>query len=576
MPRNVTFNQTPLVKANVSRGRSTLVMIFMSIAFASCAVRAFWIQVIDRKFYEKKGASRVEHIIDVRAERGKIMDTNGMVLATNVLVKSIWVDPKEIPEDLEPGKLVMLARLLGMPAQQITAQFDRDKTFVYLKHQVPLGEADKIKSLGIPGIYQTTEYKRLYPEEEVTAQLIGFTGITGAGEDGVELAQDAKLGAVDGTKLVIRDRVGHIVEDLGNVNAARPGIDVQLALNGSIQYSAFNALRSAVINSNAQAGSAVVVDGHTGEILALANYPSYDPNDRSLLRGPALRNRVVTDVFEPGSIMKPFTVSLALDLRRVSPDSLVETNRTFPLDGATITDDANFGTLTVAGVIQKSSNIGATKIALTMKPEEMWKMYTALGFGHAPDLGFPGAGVGIVRPWRKWHRIEQATMSYGYGVSVSLIQLAHAYTVFANNGRLVPLSLYKTDEASVQGTRIFTEHTTDEVRGMLESVVAKGGTAPQAEVPGYSVGGKTGTAYTATRHGYERNAYRASFVGVIPIRNPRLVIAVSVDKPKGAKHYGGDVSGPVFAEIAQTAMRVLNVQPDEPVSKAAHQEPLLN
>ncbi|WP_243751239.1 hypothetical protein [Paraburkholderia sp. BL10I2N1] len=282
MPQNVTFNQTPLVKAKVSRGRSTLVMIFMSIAFASCAARAFWIQVIDRKFYEKEGASRVEHIIDVRAERGKIIDRNGMALATNVLVKSIWFDPKEIPEDLEPGKLATLSRLLDMPAQQIAAQFDSDKTFVYLKRQVPLGEADEIKSLGIPGIYQTTEYKRLYPEDEVTTQLVGFTGITGAGEDGVELAQDAKLGAVDGTKLVIRDRVGHVVEDLGNVTTARPGVDVQLALNGSIQYSAFNALRSAVINSNAEAGSAVVVDGHTGEILALAKLSELRP-ERSFL-----------------------------------------------------------------------------------------------------------------------------------------------------------------------------------------------------------------------------------------------------------------------------------------------------
>ncbi|MFL9913024.1 penicillin-binding protein 2 [Paraburkholderia fungorum] len=565
MRQHITFNQTPILKADASRHRSTIVMILMSVAFASCAVRALWIQVIDNKFYQKEGASRVEHVIDVHSERGKILDRNGMLLATNVPVRSVWADPKAIPDDLEPGKLAMLGRLLDMPEQQINAQIDSDKTFVYLKHQVPLGIAGEIKALDIPGIYQIPEYKRLYPEGEVAAQLVGFGGIAGGGEDGVELAQDVKLKSVDGTRLAIRDRVGHVVEYLGDITEPHPGTDIQLALNGSIQYSAFNALRSAVTSSNAESGSAIVVDGHTGEVLALANYPSYDPNDRSALRGPALRNRAVTDVFEPGSIMKPFTVSLALDLRRLMPDSLVETNRTFSLDGATITDDANFGTLTVAGVIQKSSNIGATKIALTMKPEEMWNMYTALGYGQSPDLGFPGAGVGIVRPWRKWHRIDQATMSYGYGVSVSLVQLAHAYTVFANNGRLVPLSLYKTDEASITGTQIFTQRTSDEVRAMLESVVAKGGTAPQAQVPGYSVGGKTGTAYTAARHGYERNTYRASFVGIIPIRNPRLVIAVSVDKPKGARHYGGDVSGPVFAEIAQAAMRALDVEPDEPI-----------
>lgn len=570
MPQHVTFSQAPTLKANLSRGRSTLVVIFISVAFASCAARAFWIQVIGNKFYRKEGASRVEHIIDVHAERGKILDRNGMVLAENVPVRSVWADPREISDDLEPGKLATLSRLLDVPEQKMRAQIDSDRTFVYLRHQVPLGVADEIKALGIQGIFDIPEYKRRYPEGEMTAQLVGFAGMTGTGEDGVELAQDMRLKAVDGTKVVVRDRVGHVVEDLGYMKGPHPGVDVQLALNGRIQYSAFNALRSAVVNSNAESGSAIVVDGHTGEVLALANYPSYDPNDRSMLRGPALRNRAVTDVFEPGSIMKPLTVSAALDLRRIAPDSLVETNRTFSLDGATITDDANFGTLTVAGVIQKSSNIGATKIGLTVTPEEMWNMYTALGFGRLPELGFPGAGVGIVRPWRKWHRIEQATMSYGYGMSVSLVQLAHAYTVFANNGRAVPLSLYKTDQGSVTTMPIFTQRTTDEVREMLARVVAKGGTAPQAEVPGYSVGGKTGTAYTATRHGYDKNTYRASFVGIIPIKNPKVVIAVSVNKPKGARHYGGDVSGPAFAEIAQAAMHALDVKPDEPVIQTAN------
>jgi cell division protein FtsI (penicillin-binding protein 3) len=261
--------------------------------------------------------------------------------------------------------------------------------------------------------------------------------------------------------------------------------------------------------------------------------------------------------------MKPFTISLGLDLHRIDTDSTVETNGRFVLDGATITDDENFGTLTVGGVIQKSSNIGATKISMLLKPEEMWNMYTALGFGHAPDLDFPGMGVGVVRPWRKWRRVEQATMSYGYGLSVSLVQLARAYTVFANNGQMVPLTLYKRTGDPVQSTQVFTPQTAEEVKEMLEKVVARGGTAPQAEVPGYSAGGKTGTAYTATRRGYDRSEYRASFVGIVPIRHPRLIIAVSVDQPRGARHYGGDVSGPVFSRIASDAMRVLNIPPDQ-------------
>ena len=538
----------------------------ITVGFAACIARAFWIQVASNGFYRKQGDARVDHMIDVPAERGQILDRNGTVLAASVPVKAVWLDATEIPEDLPPGKLAMLAHLLGLPQQQISAAIDSGRSFVYLKHQVTLSVVAEVDALGIPGIHQSPEYTRVYPEGEITAQLVGFTGLSGNGEDGVELAAESGLHAEDGQKLVVRDRVGHIVKDLGDVKRASSGANVRLAVNTRIQDAAYAALRDAVTASNAESACAVVVDGQTGEILALANYPSYEPSDRAALRGTALRNRAVTDVFEPGSIMKPFTVSLALDLRRVTPDTLVETNRSFMLDGATITDDANFGTLTVAGVIKKSSNIGATKIALTMTPQEMWSMYNALGFGHRPSLGLPGEGQGIVRPWRKWHRIEQATMSYGYGLSVSLIQLAQAYTVFANAGVMAPLSIYKRNGAVVAGTRIFTPHTTDEVRAMLEGVVAKGGTAPQAQVPGYSVGGKTGTAYTATAHGYERNTYRASFVGIIPIRSPRLVIAVSVDKPEGARHFGGDVSGPVFAQIAQVAAHELNLEPDEPLA----------
>ncbi|NUY02405.1 penicillin-binding protein 2 [Paraburkholderia sp. JPY169] len=543
-------------------------MALITIGFAACIARALWIQVLDSRFYQSKGDERVDHVIDLQTDRGRIVDRNGRVLATSVPTMAVWADASGIPDNVQPGKLAMLAQLLGISDQQLNTQIESDKTFVYLKHQISRDVARQVEELAIPGIYELPEYKRVYPEGAVTAQVVGFTDTEGRGEEGVELGAQSELNSVDGRELVVRDRVGHIVSDLGSVKSPQHGADIELALDRSIQYIAYGALRDAVTSSHAESGSAIVVDGHTGEVLALANYPSYDPNDRSALRGPALRNRAVTDVFEPGSIMKPLTVSLALDLGRLTPSSIVETDGRFSLDGAVITDDANFGTLTVAQVIQKSSNIGASKIALTMKPEEMWGLYSALGFGRPPKLGFPGAAAGIVRPWSRWRRIEQATMSYGYGVSMSLVQLAEAYTVFANNGRLVPLTLYKRDGSTVAGTQVFTQRTTDQMRAMLESVVSKGGTAPDAQVPGYSVGGKTGTAYTATRHGYERNAYRASFVGIIPIRSPRLVIAVSVDKPQGAKHFGGDVSGPVFARIAYAAMHELGVPPDMPMPDA--------
>ncbi|WP_258400912.1 peptidoglycan D,D-transpeptidase FtsI family protein, partial [Burkholderia multivorans] len=314
--------------------------------------------------------------------------------------------------------------------------------------------------------------------------------------------------------------------------------------------------------------AAMVVDVRTGEVLALVNYPTYNPNDRSRLTGEQLRNRILTDVFEPGSIMKPFTVSLALDLHRVTPNTLVETgNGHFVLDGAPITDDAGFGTLTVGGVIQKSSNIGATKIAMTMRPEEMWNMYTSIGLGQAPKVGFPGAAAGRLRPWKSWRRIEQATMSYGYGLSASLFQLARAYTAIAHDGELMPVTIFKTDpKQPIAGTQVFTPTTAREVRAMLETVVAPGGTSPDAAVPGYRVGGKSGTAYKHEGHGYTRK-YRASFVGMAPMPNPRIVVAVSVDEPTAGSHFGGQVSGPVFSAIAGDTLRALNVPPNMPIKQ---------
>ncbi|HEY2606112.1 MAG TPA: penicillin-binding protein 2, partial [Paraburkholderia sp.] len=413
------------------------------------------------------------------------------------------------------------------------------------------------------------EYKRFYPEGEIAAHLIGFTNVEDEGQEGVELGDQKQLVGMPGIRRVIKDRMGHIIEDVDEQVVPHNGQDVDLSIDSKIQYIAYTNLKAAVEKFKAKAGAAMVIDVRTGEVLALVNYPTFNPNDRTYLTGDQLRNRVLTDEFEPGSIMKPFTVSLALDLHRVAPTTLVDTGPgRFTLDGATITDDSAFGVLTVGGVIQKSSNIGATKIAMTLKPEEMWNMYTSIGLGQAPKIGFPGATAGHLRPWKSWRRIEQATMSYGYGLSASLFQLARAYTAIAHDGQIMPVTIFRTPgDLPATGPQIFSPVTAREVRAMLETVVAPGGTSPDAQVPGYRVGGKSGTAYKHGAHGYDKSKYRASFVGMAPMPNPRIVVAVSVDEPTAGSHFGGQVSGPVFSAIAGDTLRSLNIPPDMPVKQ---------
>ncbi|WP_414443827.1 peptidoglycan D,D-transpeptidase FtsI family protein [Burkholderia sp. 22PA0106] len=566
---NVKFASSPVLSVHLPMWRSKLVVFMLFMAFVALAARAFWIQGPGNAFYQKQGESRYQRTLELPATRGKILDRNGLVLATSLPVRAIWAIPEAVPDDLGAGKLDQLGKLLDMSAPELRRKLSGDRSFVYVKRQVPIDVADKVTALDIPGIYARNEYKRFYPEGEITAHLIGFTNVEDEGQEGVELADQKLLAGVSGSRHVIKDRVGHIVEDVDEQLPPHNGTDVDLSIDSKIQYVTYANLKAAVEKFHAKAGAAMVVDVRTGEVLALVNYPTYNPNDRSHLTGEQLRNRALTDTFEPGSIMKPFTVSLALDLHRVSPNTLVDTgNGHFVLDGAPISDDAGFGVLTVGGVIQKSSNIGATKIAMTMRPEEMWNMYTSIGLGQAPKVGFPGAVAGRLRPWKSWRRIEQATMSYGYGLSVSLFQLAHAYTAIAHDGELMPLSLFKTDDKQPpQGPQVFSPTTAREVREMLESVVTKNGTSPDAAVPGYRVGGKSGTAYKQVGRGYDHKKYRASFVGMAPMPNPRIVVAVSVDEPTAGSHFGGAVSGPVFSTIAGDTLRALNVPPNMPVKQ---------
>jgi cell division protein FtsI (penicillin-binding protein 3) len=396
------------------------------------------------------------------------------------------------------------------------------------------------------------------------AHIVGFTNVEDKGQEGVELAREGVLAGRSGARQVIKDRLGRVVEDVGILKTPRDGEDMQLSIDAKIQYLAYNEVKAVAERSKAKAASAVVLDAQTGEVLALANWPTYNPNDRTRLSGEQLRNRVLTDTFEPGSMMKPISIGLALQLGRVTPSTVVTTTGKYQFEGATISDTHNYGALTVSGVIQKSSNIGTTKIAMLMKPQEMWDMYTSLGLGQAPKIGFPGAVAGRVRPWKSWRPIEQATMSYGYGLSVSLFQVAHAYTIFAHDGELIPVSIFKTNGPAT-GERILKPQVARDVRGMLETVTAPGGTAPEAQVMGYRVGGKTGTAYKHVGRGYDRSKYRASFIGLAPMSNPRVIVAVSVDEPTVGSHYGGAVAGPVFAAITGGALRALNVQPDSPI-----------
>ncbi|WP_395070871.1 peptidoglycan D,D-transpeptidase FtsI family protein [Paraburkholderia silvatlantica] len=568
--KSVAFSANPILSVRLPMWRSKLVVFLLFMAFVALAARAFWIQGPGNAFYQKQGESRYQRTIELPATRGKILDRNGLVLATSLPVRAIWAIPEAVPDDLGADKLNQLGALLDMNTKELRAKLSEDKTFVYVKRQVPLDVAQKVTALDIPGIYQRNEYKRFYPEGDVTAHLIGFTNVEDEGQEGVELSDQKVLAGVPGIRHVIKDRMGHIVEDVDETVVPHDGKDVELSIDSKIQYIAYSNLKAAVEKFKAKAGAAMVVDVRSGEVLALVNYPTYNPNDRSHLTGEQLRNRILTDVFEPGSIMKPFTISLALDLHRVSPSTLVDTGPGhFTLDGATITDDAAFGVLTVGGVIQKSSNIGATKIAMTLKPEEMWDMYTSIGLGQAPKVGFPGAAAGRLRPWKSWRRIEQATMSYGYGLSVSLFQLARAYTAIAHDGQILPVTIFRHpgDTQPVQGTQVFAPTTAREVRTMLESVVSKDGTSPDAAVPGYRVGGKSGTAYKHGPHGYDHSKYRASFVGMAPMPNPRIVVAVTVDEPTAGSHFGGAVSGPVFSGIVGDTLRSLNVPPDMPVKQ---------
>ena len=561
MSKSVRYSASPLLASPTPVWRSKLIVALIATGFAILAGRAAYVQVLGNDFFQKQGEVRFARTLELPASRGRIMDRNGLVLAYNVPAPSLWA----IPEDVQatPEQLSELARLLEMPLADLKLRLsDDDKTFVWLKRQVDDSVAKKIAALGIKGVYQRSGYKRQYPDGEAAAHVVGFANVENLGQEGVELAFNKQLSGQPGSRRVIKDRFGRVVEDVGEQVPPVDGRDLQLSIDSKVQFFAYQKLRDAVLEHKAKAGSVVVLDAQSGEVLALVNYPSYTPDKRVHLSGAQLRNRALTDTFEPGSTMKAFAVAAAMEQGLVQAETMIQTAPgRLTMGGATISDAHPQGLLSVAQVIQKSSNVGTVKMAMQLQPREMWEYYARLGFGQKPQVPFPGAVSGRLRPYKTWRPIEQATMSYGYGLSVSLFQLAHAYTVFARDGDLVPVSLLKSTEPAA-GARVFSEKNAVAMRQMLQLVTQPGGTAQKAQTIGYSVGGKTGTTHKQEGKGYSDKKYRGFFVGLAPVEKPRIVVAVMIDEPSNGRHYGGDVAAPVFAETVQQTLRMMGLPPD--------------
>lgn len=561
--RRVNYSNSPLLASRTPPWRSKFLVALVGAGFVVLLGRAAYVQVIGADFFLKQGEIRYAHTLVLPARRGHIVDRNGLLLATSVPAPSIWVIPKDFEADAAERK--KLAGLLNMTPKELANRLDDNPNFVWLRRQIDEDAARQIEAMKLKGLAQVREYMRKYPQGEAAAHVVGFTNIEDKGQEGVELGSQGALAGKNGSRRVIKDRLGRVVEDIGESVQPADGKDVQLSIDSQIQAFAYQKVRDAVAEHKAKAGSVVVLDAQTGEILALANYPSFNPSDRRNLTGAQLRNRAITDVFEPGSTMKPIVASIGMELGRITPDSILDTAPgRINLYGATITDTHQHGNISVFETIKISSNIGAARISQKLSAEEMWDTYSNLGFGQKPQIGFPGAVTGRLRPWKTWRPIEKATMSYGYGLSASLLQIAHAYTVFAHDGEVIPVTLEKNNHPAdhVPGIRIFGPKTIHDIRGMLQAAAGPGGTGPRAQMIGYSVGGKSGTAYKQEGKGYDTKKYRAWFTGLAPISNPRIICAVMVDEPSGAAHYGGDVAAPVFSQVVSQTLRSMNVPPD--------------
>ncbi|MCL2308959.1 MAG: penicillin-binding protein 2 [Proteobacteria bacterium] len=541
--------------------RALLVFGALGVLFLVLIGKALYLQWVNGDFLQTQSAARYVRDLEIPAHRGKITDRFGEPLAISTPVKSLWAFTEKLNASDEQMKA--LAKVLDTTAQALKKKIGAAGDFVYLAKGVPPEVAEEALALKIPGLYDERVYRRYYPAGELTGQILGFTDGGDYGQEGLELARQDWLGGKPGSRRVIINRKGEAVEDIAGVQAPQEGRDLTLALDLRLQFLAQTELKAAVVENKAKAGSLVILDAQTGEVLALANQPSYNPNRREEFIPAKMRNRALIDIFEPGSTFKPFTIAMALDSGRVKPTTMMETaGGQWTIGKATIHDDHVSGNLTVEQVLQRSSNVGTAKIALMMSPEKMWQGLSSAGFGMPVNAGFPGESAGRLRPAKSWLPIEQATISYGHGVSVNLLQLARGYTIFAGNGELKPASLYRIP-GDVIGKPVISSATATEMRRMLEMAALPGGTGARAQVPDYRVAGKTGTARKPEKGGYA-NKYVSSFVGFAPVSSPRLIVAVMIDEPSAGKYYGAAVAAPVFSSVVGKALRMLGVPPDRP------------
>ncbi len=545
--------------------RRSFVFGMLLLGVAALLWRMVDLNLNQREFLQHQGDARYLRDITIPADRGVITDRNGEPLAISTPVASVWANPSELATDRE--RWPELAKLLGLSKRQLENKLGArmEKEFVYLKRHITPELAEQVMAQGFPGVSLQREYRRYYPLGEVTSHVVGFTNIDDVGQEGAELMMEQQLRGTPGSKRVIKDRLGRIVENVESIHEPRPGKELALSLDRRIQYLAYRELLGAVQRHKAKAGTAVVLDVRTGEVLAMVNQPAYNPNNRKALSAERLRNRAVTDVFEPGSTVKPFTVAAALESGKFTPSSVIDTNPgSLKVASFTIRDHKNYGKIDLPTVIQKSSNVGASHMALTMEPKQLWNQFVSVGFGYDTGSGFPGEAAGLMNAYQDWGKAERATVSYGYGLSVTALQLTRAYAALAADGVLYPTSFVKlAEDALPEGNEVMSPEVAQQVKAMLERVVQKGGTGTKAAISGYRVAGKTGTSRRAAAGGYNEDNYLAVFAGFAPASRPRLAMVVMVDRPGDGEYYGGVVAAPVFSRVMEGALRLMDIPPDD-------------
>ena len=557
--------------------RSFIVFVF-SFSLIGLFARAVYLQLFEHEFLEEEGNARHLRVVEMPAHRGMILDRNGELLAVSTPIFSVWANPEIASKNSE--SIRKAARILNLDVAGLVDKIQNKKSrqFIYIKRHIDPQQAEQLKQQNITGVYLQREYRRYYPTAEVSSHVLGFTDIDDKGLEGVELAYDQWLRGQTGAKKVIKDQLNRIVEDVEGIRIPQPGQNISVSIDRRVQYIAYRELKAKLAQHRARSASAVMINSKTGEIIAMANVPSFNPNNRKGYRSHTYRNRAVTDVFEPGSTIKPFTIASALESNRYSPQTIINTSPgMYQVGDHTIKDIKDYGQLTVSEVILKSSNVGATKIALTIPSQDLWTTFNSIGIGQSTESGFPGEVGGHIKNFQDWREVEHATLAFGYGISMTTLQLARAYAVLASGGKRLSISmLNKTDVNFNQddSVRAFSPQTIDKVLSMLTAVVSENGTGYRAAIPGYSVAGKTGTVHKSTKGGYEEDKYISLFAGIAPASDPRLVLVVMVNEPSRGVYFGGEVAAPIFSKIMGGALRILNIAPDKVPLHANSSDPL--